>query len=165
MSLPPLHLLSLPRSLIYHSTNLSTKALESAAEAAGYSKEYAKVAAKYIITEVARDVGWAMNTNTATAAMESVITRFPLLADIKRAYDEGAVGIPARVPGQQLLLTDRIRTHAPVEDVSHPRDVREASNLDDIAMIGAAEIGNEVVLRRSAEVISRGRQRKRRGSQ
>lgn len=138
------------------------KALETAAEAAGCSKEYAVIAAKYIITEMARDVGWLVNCTAATEAVRNVLTRFPLLADIKQAYEEGAAGIPARIPGQQLLLNG-VRTHEPVAGVSHPHHIRGPSNLDDIPLIQDDNIEDGVAYRfgRSLSPVERGRKRER----
>ncbi|CZT16283.1 uncharacterized protein RCC_02125 [Ramularia collo-cygni] len=136
-------------------SRFTEKALHTAAEAAGYSKEAAVFATKYVAVEMARDVGWMINCPTAVEVMRNVKRRFSVLEDIQRAYEDGARGVAV------LQEMEMVRTHAPIDGVNHPLDVNVASNLDDLAIIRDDSIRPEVAFLYGRALEVRGRRRER----
>lgn len=153
------------------SRKYAAAALERAAEHAGESAEYASQATKFVLMEMARDVGWVMNCRTAMDTMRSVKRRFPFLADLKKAYEEGvgAAGGAQRSSGEEVEQNEYGRSGWRFELVpgwNHPRDINVASNLDNLAIIGdASSLGEDIAFRDGKVLVDgeleRGRKRTR----
>lgn len=109
--------------------------------------------------EMARDVGWVMNCRTAADAFESVQRKFPVLKDIQRAYEEGAMGVAeVERPGRR----DLVREFEPREGILGPGDVRVASNLDGIAVWGDEDVREDFAWSRGERLVEGGMERGRR---
>ncbi|EME88519.1 uncharacterized protein MYCFIDRAFT_170126 [Pseudocercospora fijiensis CIRAD86] len=67
----------------------SQHAIAAASQAAGVSFDYAQTALKFATLETAQGIGYLASSDTATAAIQKLKRRFPLLEDIQRAYSEG----------------------------------------------------------------------------
>lgn len=78
-----------PVTLQQFGFKLSKHAVNTASQAAGVSLEYAQAALKYATLETAQGIGQLTNSDTAANVVKKVRARFPLLQDIKRAYQEG----------------------------------------------------------------------------
>ncbi|PPJ58062.1 hypothetical protein CBER1_03825 [Cercospora berteroae] len=112
---------------------ITKTATEKASAAAGVSFEYAKWALRLVAVEAAHDIGFLASCKTATDVVRAVKARFPVLEDIQKAYRSGS--LEASTSESSTQLTNMTRAHAPQPGIRHPRDVRMASNLDDIPII------------------------------
>lgn len=155
---------AVPADESHGSQNLTATALEKAAQTAGYSAEYAAQASKYLLMEMARDVGWVLNCQTAVQALRSVEKRFPLLVDVKRAYEEGSAsggGVVRHTEPQEWMEEEEEEEEEgqpnemesesrfePRKGWNHPRDVNVASNLERFAIMGDdGGLGNDIAFR------------------
>ncbi|KAM3421720.1 hypothetical protein BST61_g2102 [Cercospora zeina] len=112
---------------------ISKTATEKASAAAGVSFEYAKWALHLVAVEAAHDLGFLASCRTATDVVRAVKARFPVLEDIQKAYRSGS--LEASSSDSSTHLNRLARTYSPQPGIKHPRDVRMASNLDDMPII------------------------------
>ncbi|PIA97159.1 hypothetical protein CB0940_06029 [Cercospora beticola] len=130
---------------------ITKTATEKASAAAGVSFEYAKWALRLVAVEAAHDIGFLTSCKTATDVVRAVKARFPVLEDIQKAYQSGS--LEASTSESSAQLTNMTRAHAPQPGIRHPRDVRMASNLDDIPIISDNTINQSPYARDGAPLI------------
>lgn len=130
---------------------ITKTATEKASAAAGVSFEYAKWALRLVAVEAAHDIGFLTSCKTATDVVRAVKARFPVLEDIQKAYQSGS--LEASTSESSAQLTNMTRAHAPQPGIRHPRDVRMASNLDDIPIISDNTINQSPYARDEAPLI------------